>query len=61
MAPGELSSPGAFRPLRVKAAPYASDLRARPVRQTCARSSTTFMILVIASSTGMPFSCEPSR
>ena len=29
--------------------------------QTCVRSSTTFAILAMASSNGMPFSCEPSR
>ena len=34
----------------------------RPARrQTCTRSSTTFTIFAMASSTGMPFSCEPSR
>lgn len=29
--------------------------------QTWVRSSTTFTILAMASSNGMPFSCEPSR
>lgn len=45
-APGDLNVPGGLRGVP---------------DQTCARSSTTFTIFAMASSNGMPFSCEPSR
>lgn len=39
-----------------------SKVFADPARdQTWTRSSTTFAIFAMASSNGMPFSCEPSR
>ncbi|WP_443053606.1 potassium channel family protein [Streptomyces sp. NBC_00285] len=48
---------------RTTKGPRGTELPEGPTcrRQTCVRSSTTFAIFAMASSNGMPFSCEPSR